>query len=229
LFYNHASELFPHNTYKLGIDGFHLHTYSKPHAPDENGNNACLYCLPRRCNKGNPQEKVYWVHVTVTFAIIFPGFTLPIYTYPLKARHIDGLETNDEKLKQECELHAFKAVMPLIRERFPRLPFTFLGNSLYSNSPCLNVCKDLKMDYLVVRKPKVLKKLGNHCDELSETKFYQQSYIAQQKLWKGEKVTTQMAQWFNDEVLPDGTKTNVLCFEEQRSKNGETSSGYKGE
>ena len=35
LFYNHATELFPYNSYTLGGDGFHLHTYYKPHAVDK--------------------------------------------------------------------------------------------------------------------------------------------------------------------------------------------------
>lgn len=229
LFYNHAADLFPYNSYTLGGDGFHLHTYSKPHSTDEKGNNICPYCLPRKCNKGTPKEKLYWVHVKVTFTIIFPGLTLPIYVHPLKARHINALEENDEDFKQECELHAFKTALPLIRARFPRLHFTFLGDSLYANSPCFNLCKDLKMDYLIVRKEKVLKKLGEHCNELEKTKLYQQSYTVQQKIQEGDETITRTAKWFNHEVLFDGTTTHVLRFEEQRRKGDKKISGYKGE
>ncbi len=34
-----------------------------------------------------------------------------------------------------------------------------LGDSLYANSPYFNLCKDLKIDYLIVRKEKVLKQV----------------------------------------------------------------------
>jgi hypothetical protein len=42
-FYNHT-ELIPDNVFYVGGDGFWTHTYTTPHAVDENGCNCCPYC-----------------------------------------------------------------------------------------------------------------------------------------------------------------------------------------
>ncbi len=124
-FYNHASEMLPGNAYHIGTDGYHLHTYSHPHAVDEHDKNCCPYCLPRRRHAGTEKEEIYWVHIVVTFMFICDDFTIPLYVYPLKAKQVDTKQS-DEKLKQECELIAAHTVLACIRERFPKLNITFL-------------------------------------------------------------------------------------------------------
>lgn len=155
VFYNHVSILMPDNRFLLGCDGFHTHTYSKPHSVDEHGNNICPYCLPRRRNKGTPQEEVYWVHVLITFVIIFRGgLKIPIYIYPLKACQVnEGL--SDEAFKQECELKATHAVLPIIKNKFPHTAFTFCGDALYANEPTIQLLNSLFFEYLIVRKEKL--------------------------------------------------------------------------
>lgn len=107
LFYNHAETLLPNNSFHLGVDGFWIHKYDHPHAFDMHGKNSYSYCLSRTCNKGKPDEYVYWVYAFVTFVFIFPtGLQLPIYVYPLKATQVN-VTKSDKELKQECELTAF--------------------------------------------------------------------------------------------------------------------------
>ncbi len=176
LFYNHAASLLPENSYNLGCDGFWTHTYTQPHAVDEYGNNTCPYCLPRRRHAGTTQEIVYWVHVFVTFVVIFPGgLKIPLYVYPLKAKQVNTAQGDDD-FKQECELLAAHSVLPMIRRLFPRLSFTFNGDSLYANGPFIQLCDDLCIDYQIVRKEKSLKLLGRRCDDLSKTELYQRAY-----------------------------------------------------
>ena len=230
LFYNHAEFLSPDNNYLLGCDGFWTHTYTTPHAVDEYGKNSCPYCLPRTRHAGTLEEETYWAHVFVTFVIIFPGgFKLPLYVYPLKAHQVDATKGH-ETFKQECELKSAHAVLPIIKENFPRLSFIFAGDALYSNEPFILLCDSLRLDYLIVRKENTLKKLGKHCDELAKTELYQKAYAHNEKEKKGKQEIMRQAQWFNNEAVGNEAFTNVLRYEENiRDSNGVVKLGYKGE
>lgn len=79
IFYNHAETILPDNSFHLGVDGFWVHHYNKTHATHPEGHNSCPYCLPRVHKKGTSEEYTTWIHVFVSFVMIFPGgLTLPI-------------------------------------------------------------------------------------------------------------------------------------------------------
>lgn len=229
LFYNHAATLLPDNTYYIGTDGYHLHTYTHPHAVDEDGNNCCPHCLPRRQNIGTDKESVFWVHVVITFVFICDDFKIPLYAHPLRALQVNT-DQSDEKLKQECELNAAHAVLPLIRKRFPKLHFTFLGDGLYANRPFIRLCNRLNFSYNIVRKENSLTTLGKKCDELAKLDLYKKSYSSQEtEIIKNGQIQRKAA-WFNRVDLGEGLNTNVLKFEEKLlGTDGEIISKYKGE
>jgi hypothetical protein len=197
---------------------------------DEHGHNNCPYCLPRTRHAGTPQEETYWVHTFVTFIAIFPGgLKFPLYVYALKAHQVDTNQSHDS-FKQECELKAAHAVLPIIKSRFPRLSFIFGGDALYANEPFILLCDSLRWDYLIVRKENSLKKLGKHCDELSNTELYQKAYTACTREQNKKQEIVRRAQWFNKEAVGEKAFTNVLRFEESvRDFNGVVTQGYKGE
>ena len=227
LFYNHP-ELLPNNALQIGCDGFWLHTYDRPHATNEDGTNACPYCLPRTRYKGTEKETTQWVHVTVTFVLICQGLTLPLYIYPLKAGQVD-FEQPDDKLKEECELKATHAVLPMIREQFPRTNILFLGDALYANRPTIRLCNKLKIDYIIVFKENALKKLNAKCDELSKTEIYKTYYT--NKINESSKSGTleKRASWFNQADAGEGVFTNVLRYEETLLRENDLShTRYKG-
>ena len=178
-FYNH-SELFPENALRVAFDGYHTHTYDHPHATHEDGTNACPYCLPRTRHKGTEKETTYWVHTAVTIALICNGMTLPLYFYPLKATQVNA-EQSDEKLKEECELKATQAILPIIRKAFPKMAILFLGDALYANRPMIRLCNELNIEYLIVLKEGSLKKLNKKCNELNELDFYRKHYRSRLK------------------------------------------------
>jgi hypothetical protein len=229
IFYNHAATLLPDSTYYIGTDGYHLHTYTRPHAVDEHGHNNCPHCLPRRHNVGTEKETVSWVHVVITFVFICDDFKIPLYVYPLKAKQVNT-EQSDEKLKQECELNAAHAVLPLIRKRFPKLHFTFLGDGLYANRPFMRLCNHLNFGYNIVRKENSLTMVGKKCDELAKLELYQKSYSHQEnRITKNGEVKSKAA-WFNGVDLGEGLSTNVLRFEEKViGAENKVCSRYKGE
>lgn len=222
-FYQHADALLPDDTYHLGTDGFHLHTYTEPHAMDEQRQNICPYCLPRTSHAGTAKEVTRWVHVVVTFVFICEEFKVPIFVYPLKAQQIKK-DQSDEKFKQECELTAAHDILPMIRKRFPRLHFTFLGDALYANRPFMRLCDSLKMDYIIVHKKNTLKLLSAKCDEFAKLSIYQTAYSHEQPEGvEGKK----MAMWFNYVDIGDGYQSNVLRFQETKLR--ATRTQYSGE
>jgi hypothetical protein len=228
-FYQYADRLLPGNTYHIGTDGFHLHTYDHPHMTDDHGNNTCPYCLPRVSHAGTEQEVTRWVHVVITFVFICEEFTIPLYIYPLKANQVDSSQ-REERFKQECELTAARSVLPIIRKFFPRLNLTFLGDSLYANRPFLSFCDDLNFEYLIVRKENSLKSIGKKCDEFSKLDLYKTAYSHRQKEAKEGKIIQREASWFNGILMSDDSQTNVLRFEETvSSTDGNIKSRYKGE
>lgn len=231
LFYNHAESLLPNNNYHLGTDGFWVHKYDHPHAVDGEGKNCCPYCLPRTCHKGKPEEFTYWVHAFVTFVLIFPtGLQLPIYTYPLKAVQVD-VSKNDNDLKQECELKAFYAILPELRQKLGRIRITLLLDSLYANEPVIQLAEKLFMNYLIVRQEESLKSIGKKCNELGASELYQKFYRASQtiKLKNGNQLE-QKIEWFNRIAVGKESYTNVLRFVEViKEPNGNVFNTYKNE
>lgn len=232
LFYNHAEHLLPNNQFHIGTDGFWVHKYDLPHAVDKHGNNICPYCLSRTTNKGKENEKTYWVHAFVTFIFIFPGgFTLPIYAYPLKAEQVNTSK-NDEDLKQECELTAFYAILPELRQSLGRIPITMLMDSLYANEPVIKLIESLpNMKYFIVRKEDSLKHVGRKCDELEKTELYQKCYQKKRivKLKNGGSLE-QSIKWFNRVEVGKESYTNVIRFEEiKKNEHGEVKDTYKNE
>jgi hypothetical protein len=228
LFYNHAETLLPGNSFHLGVDGFWVHHYSNPHSIDAEGHNNCPYCLPRVHNKGTPEEYTNWVHIFVTFVMIFPGgLTLPIYFYPLQAKQIN-ISGNNEELKQECELVAAHLVLPKIRELLPRILITFLGDSLYANQPFLNLCEYLNMDYAIVFAEKCLPKVRENYRELAQTEIYKSYKTQTAEKTEGQAILREY-QWFNHIYLGKDTYTNILCMSEERHHINGTSDHYYNE
>lgn len=226
-FYNHPS-LSSGNNFQIGADGYWTHSYSQPHATDAKGNNLCPYCLPRVHNRGKPNEFTTWVHVLVTFVLLCEEFSLPLYVYPLKANQV-GPNQSEDRFKEECELIAVHAVLPLLRKKYPKLKFTFLGDALYANRPFIQLCKEIDFDYTIVFKEAPLKTLNKRCDELARTEVYQRSYTHQEVEKTSGTTTQREAAWFNQADAGSGVFTNVLRFEE-RILDGEGAllSSYKG-
>lgn len=214
LFYNHAEKLLPGNYFHLAVDGFWTAKYDISHSIDKNGKNCCPYCLPRVQNKGQPDERIYYLHAFVTFALVFPcGFKLPIYVYPLKAVQSNASESY-EKLKQECELQAAYKVLPELKHLLGRIPIMFLGDSLYAAEPMLKLLEQLNWAYTIVRKDNVFSTVGKKCDEFDVLEYYQKNFRDRKVAKVGERIVEQSAKWFNNTSIGKESYTNVLRFVE---------------
>ena len=119
--------------------------------------------------------------------------------------------------------------MQLIKDRFPRTKFFFLGDALYGNAPFIKLCKDLDFEYIIVLKDN-FKRLRQKCDELSNLEFYKKSYaFTQTSQFKNQKKIKKTA-WFNNVEVEENLYTNVLRFqEEQIDENNQSTLKYSGE
>ncbi len=217
VFYNHMETLLPDFYYHLACDGVWVHKYTHPHSKDENGDNSCPYCLPRVHNKGKENEYTDYLHAFVNLAFIFPGgVKLPIYVYPLKAEQLMEHEAaSDDLHKQECEIQAVHIILPIIKQKFPKLSIKLLTDSLYANEPLIKLCEELHWEYLIVRQVGSLKKVAGQCDNLEKTDLYKISYQETTTIEsKNGRKKTQTIKWFNRVTVGKDSFTNVIRFEE---------------
>ena len=64
-----------------------------------------------------------------------------------------------EKKKQDCEINAFKRMVPRIKKEYPKLNFIITGDALYATAPMLDICKNNGWHYIFNLKKKRLKQV----------------------------------------------------------------------
>jgi hypothetical protein len=230
-FFKQHPTIMPGDFFLLAADCVHTHTYDHPHHVDMNGNNNCECCLKRVYNKDTENEKVKWLHSTLVFSFVFMGgLKIPIYRHPIRAKQVVNFENASEDAhKQECELVALKASLPVIREAFPRMKMVLLLDGLYANRPVIRLAKENRCGYIIVRKESCLPVLGRECDEQALQPNHAKNCVRKCKKIdnKGWYFEEKYA-WFNSMYLGEDVTTNVLRFWETRVKEESTES-YKCE
>lgn len=229
-FFQQHPQIMPGDFFLLAADCVHTHTYDRPHHIDPCGNNDCPCCLQRVYNKGGENEKVRWVHNTLVFSFVFMGgLKIPIYRYPIHAKQVVNLESaSDDNHKQECELVALKAALPIIRQAFPRMKIALLLDGLYANKPVIQLAQAHRYEYIIVRKEACLPLLAKECDEQAMHTNHKKNCVKKCQSLHGDWLIEQKYAWFNSMYLGDNVSTNVLRFWETRTK-GEKIESYKCE
>lgn len=143
VFINHPL-LLSGGRYSLAIDAFHIHTY---YPISQHPCSCCPYCLKRERD-----SKVWYVHMIVVATVISPGgFQFPLFIHRIRKSAANSSASN-QNFKEQCELSSLPIILEAIRKRFPKLKFNLLLDSLYSNSPVLDLAQKLNFDYEIVRK-----------------------------------------------------------------------------
>lgn len=117
----------------VAVDGTELRTYDRRHCP---------HCLVRTLSNGRKQ---YFHSVLEARLITFTGVTVSLGSVAIRNEDADYD-------KQDCELKAFPRLARQLKQRFPRLRICILADSLYGCKPFLDICRDMKWDYIVVFK-----------------------------------------------------------------------------
>ena len=183
------------------------HTSHYYHENSQHPCEMCSYCMKR--THGN---KTYYLHTEVILSFIAPnGLQIPILIHRMEGNpKWNGL--SEKKLKQECELTAFPIVMKKLRELFPRLRIHLLLDALYCNDPVFTLLGELKISFSIVKKPKVLKTVGEDCEGLRKLiKPISRTYS------NNRFDVVQSIQFFND-IAYRSHKLSVIQVDEKATK-----------
>lgn len=153
-------EYIPNGEYAVLIDAQVTHTY---YDHNQHPCICCPYCLKR--TRGN---QTWYLHLDLVATFVAPnGFQIPLLMHRVRA-HPEWGQLGDDQWKQECERTAFPLLLKELRKQFPRLKFCLHLDALYATDPVLQLLKELKMGYSIVRKAKVIKTVGEDCNGLKQ-------------------------------------------------------------
>lgn len=123
--------------YAIAIDATGMIVYHQRHCP---------HCLTRKVADGTIQ----YYHPVLEAKLVLPdlGMALSIATEFIE----NPGEMKNEKDKQDCELKAFRRLLPKLRKDFPQMAICLLMDALYANEGVFNLCEQHKCAYLITFK-----------------------------------------------------------------------------
>lgn len=125
------------NCYAIAIDATGMIVYYQRH---------CGHCLTRRVAGGRTQ----YYHPVLEAKLVAPGLGLAL---SIGTEFIENLgEMKNEKDKQDCELKAFRRLLPKLRKDFPQMSLCLLMDALYANEGVFKLCEQHKCAYLITFK-----------------------------------------------------------------------------
>jgi hypothetical protein len=133
--------------------------------------------------------------------------------YPIHAKSLTCSCASDDAFKQECELSALPVMLKKIRDRFPKLPFCILADSLYANGPAMDTVKDNRMEFMFVRKDGSMKTVGRDCDGIAKMVEHKVNGEVEEIAKENEKKVKRSWSFFNNIDYQD-SELNILRFDE---------------
>ena len=137
---------------------------------DATGISSHDYNLNNNCIIKKSKNGIIKYHKQVLEAKIVAGNIV----ISLDTEWIENADMKTEKKKQDCEINAFKRMVPRIKKEYPKLKFIITGDALYATSPMLDICKDNGWHYIFNLKKKRLKQVYEKFEDdikyMNETK-----------------------------------------------------------
>lgn len=177
-------ELFP-GLYLCAIDGTQYFYSKQIH---------CDHCLTATHEDG----EVSYSHKVLQAAIMHPDMRQVIPLMPEEIRNTDGTD------KQDCEINAFKRLIPWIRKDHPQLGLLLTGDGLFSNGPCIDLALEKRMHFIFVAKP------GDHSHLMEWIDFY----IEKMETFeiKDKKGRLHQYEWMNEVPINSQDKAGSVNF-----------------
>lgn len=123
--------------YAIAIDGTGMIVYHKRHCP---------HCLTRKVGDGSVQ----YYHPVLEAKLVLPGLGMAL---SIGTEFIENPgKFKSDKDKQDCELKAFRRLLPRLRKDFPQMAMCLLMDALYANEGVFKLCTDHKCAYLITFK-----------------------------------------------------------------------------
>lgn len=114
----------------LATDGTGIYSSAQPH---------CSKCLTQKHRDGST---TYMHNVLEAKVLCAGGMALSLLSVPVEN------DPGGNYDKQDCETKAFKRLLPLVKEEFPRQPFVHLLDSLYANGPALQCIAEARHQFI---------------------------------------------------------------------------------
>jgi hypothetical protein len=145
------------NQYVIAVDGVHKFTREEE---------WCENSLKKH-KKGQPEDvNQYYANALEASLVLPEGVTIPLMSEFMDRKEHSDVSTNTEKLKQDCELKAFKRLAERLKKYFPRLSIVLTLDGLYANGPLMDLCQSHGWDYMIVLKDGSLKTVWQDIEEL---------------------------------------------------------------
>jgi hypothetical protein len=119
-----------HGEFMVAVDAVHLFTRKGRHP----------HAVYKRID-----GEIYSCYYALEAKLVTPdGFAFSLATM--------FIETEEEYVKQDCELKAFYRLEKILKERFPRLQICLLLDGLYANKNVLDICEENRWGRFIVFK-----------------------------------------------------------------------------
>ena len=154
-------------------------------------------------NKNTDNAKTKY-HTSVLEAKIWFGNELiaSIGTEPIQNE--DGYyDSTNEKMKQDCEINAFKRLAERIKRDYPRLPICLLLDGLYVATPIIEICEKNDWSYIIRYKEGKASSIEKEYQAIPEKNY-----------------TADGCEYVNQVIYQD-RDVNVLKYTERRVEKGE--------
>lgn len=136
-------------------------------------------------NKGEDNEYTLYSYYTLEAKLVCGNMTFSLATeFVENETYTDEVGNTCRKFdKQDCELKASYRLLKKIKQRFPKLPIIIGGDALYLGKPFLELCDNLKFDYIIRYKETDAPTIKRNFDEI---KIVDDSYEYQNEIIFGE-------------------------------------------
>lgn len=120
-----------------------------------------------------------------------------------------------EEIKQDCEINAAKRLMKKFKKKYPRLPIRIIADSLYPSIELIELCEDLKVEYIFVLKDKKI-------PSITEEFLTLVSLPEGNRQLKETEKEIELTMWEN-EIDYKGKKVNIIRQISRNKKTGKDS------
>jgi hypothetical protein len=149
-------------------------------------------CLKKHAH-GKPEDVYKYYTYVLEASIVLPnGVTIPFMSEFLDRDEFSVECDSEDKLKQDCELKAFKRLAERVKRVFPKLEIAVTLDGLYANGPVMEILRKYKWDFMITLKDASLKSVWEDyegLERLNETEKHEGKII------NGKK---QIFNWVND-------------------------------
>ena len=130
------------------------------------------YCMSREYIKADGSKGKIWYRMALKAKIILADdLVISFETEFIENSAVDTVEQkkmNQEQIKQDCEMKAFKRLAKRIKKDFSRLPIVVLCDSLYAGEPVFDICEKNHWSYIIQYKAGSIKSIMEEYEAMPE-------------------------------------------------------------